>query len=208
MKKHAMKMVKFTSQLRALMDIAGISTTNEIGEFLRRRRVFKDFEKISDRIDRLNSEDGFFTKFLSFGCSSNQPVSTITTTLSTDNAHSDENFCYHRRLCSKTLELFSELHYYFSSNLKDFGPKKSDFFNKFDSPQQFSDLTQFRVCACVHVAHQRLDFHSSISDGHAFLPALLISSRLISPIFWTPKILDFSDVGFPSSDFEVRFIYS
>ena len=203
MVKHSEMTTKFATQLRSLMSLICVETTDEIPAALQRMTAFSNPQDLLKKIIQHQPENGFFRRFLPLcGCSSNNPDFDITPILSTKSHESEANFCFHRKLPMVLFDLYQKIFTHFHDFFLGFA-KVQEFLKYYYDPETFRKLLEFEVCTCVHVAHKRLDFHLSGCEDHSFLPAMLVSSRLLSPIFRTPKVLDFSTVGFPESEFEV-----
>ena len=207
MKNHSILTVQFATQLRSLMSLLQIDTSDEIPVALKRMTIFSTPQDLLQQMTHHLPQNGFFRKFLPLcGCSSNQPDPLLTSILSCTSHEAEANFCFHRKLPKNLYDFYRSVYDHFHAIFKSFGSKELEFFmSLYFPPLDFEKLLKFEICVCVNVAHKRLDFHLSESSDHAFLPAMLVSSRLLSQVFWTPKVLDFSSIGFPESDFEVSF---
>lgn len=209
MRNHSQLMMKFVTQMKCLMVLVSAESSDGIETAILRKTSFSKPQDLLKMIDSHLPQDGVFKKFLPMcGCSSNNPSAQVSQILSIKSHDAENNFCYHRKVSSDLYGLFVRLHKFIQQWFTEL--KMSSIFKEHFSPvEEFQKLVDFHVCACINVVHQRLDFHSSGPDDHSFLPPVLVSSRILSPILWTPKVLDFSVVGFPESDFEVfmRFSY-
>lgn len=110
MKEHTQKVAKFCSSLKALLYSLGLTSTDEIDEFLGSENPSTLDQTFLRKLFKLEFRDGFFLGNLRhLCCSENEPVCGQGFKLVAESYVGEEGFCYHTALSPDLVTLYEKL---------------------------------------------------------------------------------------------------
>ena len=110
MKEQTQNLARFSSSFKALLYALGLTSTDEVEEFLGSENPATLDQMFLTRLFKLDFRDGFFLDNLRhLCCSDNEPYSGHGAKLVAESYVGEEGFCYHTNLTSELSSLYLRL---------------------------------------------------------------------------------------------------